>query len=385
VLVYSEFDEARARTLLSEDLGLEAARSRCGAIANWAERDDVTTALFFHFSSFRGIAPEHAELEETARLLEPGLETRAREIPFGVDDDARERALHRLVLLGIVRDYVVDWGGQKFTVVVNPVHEGTIEAALTDFVERSQPGRAETIRAELAVEDLRKTQRSISVCGRLLIEFIYETIERSRRRSLREMWSAVKEARTDAALRQRILDFLSEGDVAPLLEGLAEAGQFDVSAWATAYERIMSIGEAREWRGTCARLLGSYPDQPGLLIGRSIVELVDPDGELTDFESNLESAFAAAPRYGIDAQAVNVMREWILGFAARQSTRAFAVALATIDRMDGPGWLLDRALAGPGKRYAGVPGVAVTNLSRSLRESVRAVNELIGLVRGRYE
>ena len=75
------------------------------------------------------------------------------------------------------------------------------------------------------------------------------------------MWVAVKESRTDADLRQRVLDYLTEGDVAPLLEGLAEARRFDFVRWRDAYAQIMSLADAREWRGTTARLLAPTPSR----------------------------------------------------------------------------------------------------------------------------
>ncbi|WP_373071069.1 RecQ family ATP-dependent DNA helicase [Gemmatimonas sp.] len=384
VLVYTEFDEARARSLLSDDLGLEEARRRCSEITSWSERDDVTSALFFHFNSFPGVEPELAELQATAELLDPGDTPRVREIPFGRDDDARERSLHRLVLLGVVREYLVDWGAQKFTVYLNPVRPEAIGHNLIAFVERSQPGRIDAIREELADSDFRKLSQAISVCGRILILFVYDTIERSRRRSLREMWIAVKESQTDADLRQRVLDYLTEGDLAPLLEGLSEAQRFDFSRWQDAYAQMVSLPDAREWRGTTARLLASYPDQPGLLVGRAVVELVDPDGDLEDFHANLDSALAAAPRYQIGPETLDELYRWLLRMAAGRSERAFAATLAHLSRIDVDARILDEALDGVGVRHATASGVAVVRLQRGLRNEVRKSDEIIELLRGRY-
>ena len=384
VLVYSEFDEARARLLLSEDLQLEDARDRCASIKNWAERDDVTSALFFHFNSFPGIDAEVAELLTTTRLLEPDDLTHARDIPFGSDDDARERALHRLVLLNVVRDYLVDWGGKKFTATVNAIEPAQVIDALLDFVERSQPGRVDDVRAHIEATEIRKVDDSIRVCGTALVEFVYETIERSRRRSLREMWVAAKEARTDDELRQRVLDYLSEGDAAPILEQLAESPTFEWSRWREAFTALVSIDDAREWRGTTARLLASYPDQPGLLLGRALPELIDPDGDLEEFHANLDSALAAAPRYGIDESSVAEITEWVLKFAADRGGRAFAAAFAHMDRLDDQSVIVDRIMEGPGARHAEVPGVLVVDLQRRLRVELVRINDLAVIVGGRY-
>lgn len=384
VLVYSEYDEQRARALLSEDLDLEDARDQCNQITSWAERDDVTSALFFHFNSFPGTASEVDELSETAALIDPERIARAREIPFGPDDDARERALHRLVVLGVVRDYLVDWGSKKFTVHTAAVEPADIQRALLTFVERSQPGRVEALRLELDELDLRKLSETIEVCGRMLVSFVYETIERSRRRSLREMWVAAKEARTDAELRQRVLDYLSEGDVAPILERLAEEQRFDLAAWRDAWARLTSVDDAREWRGTTARLLASYPDQPGLLVGRAIAELVDPDGDIEDFDANLEAAITSAPRYGIGDTDSESLLEWVLAYSARRSGRAFAAALAKVYQLRPTTGIVERAIAGPGSRHRETAGVAVTELRLRLDHELTEVDELLRLVGGRY-
>ena len=80
VLILSEFDEARNSQLLAEDVGLEEARTRSESL-NWGQRDDVTTALFFHVNSFPGDADELAALRQFFKQLSPGSERNESEIP----------------------------------------------------------------------------------------------------------------------------------------------------------------------------------------------------------------------------------------------------------------------------------------------------------------
>jgi len=61
-------------------------------------------------------------------------------------------------------------------------------------------------------------------------------------------------------------------------------------------ERIDNPESAREWRASTARELASYPDHPGLLVGRAFAEAIDPDGNLREFEFNLESSLNSARR-----------------------------------------------------------------------------------------
>ena len=106
--VLSEFDEARNSQLLAEDVGLEEARTRSESL-NWGQRDDVTTALFFHVNSFPGAADELAALRQVVKQLSPGSERNVSEIPFTSDAKRQERALHRLIVLGVVDDYALIW------------------------------------------------------------------------------------------------------------------------------------------------------------------------------------------------------------------------------------------------------------------------------------
>jgi len=141
---------------------------------------------------------------------------------------------------------------------------------------------------------------------------VYDTIERSRRRSLREMWLAARESQTDEELRRRVLDYLSEGDILPSLQQLVDKEIFRYEDWQPLLERIDDPDAAREWRASTARELASYPDHPGLLLGRAYSEAIGPDGNLREFEFNLESSMSAARRsYSITDDGLGRMLEWL--------------------------------------------------------------------------
>lgn len=315
VLVLSEFSEKRNAQLLSEDISLEVARDRQIGL-QWKERDDVTTALFFHVMSFPGIEGEVANLLEVLEMLEPGLEPRSVTMPFGGASDIqeqRERALHRLMILGVVADYLVEFGSKEFEVRTEGVSPQSVVDSLLSFIERSQPGRVDAVRAKIDRE-YEKLQEAIKACGQAMVEFVYETIERSRRRSLREMYLAAKESTTDAELRRRVLEYLSEGEVAPRLTDLVEDPDFGFTEWIRIWESSATPVDARELRASTARLLASYPSHPGLLMSRGLAEAMLPDGNLQEFESNAESALKAAlADYGASDSDVEGVLTWILG------------------------------------------------------------------------
>lgn len=377
-LVLIEYDEARNRGLLADDLDLAEGQRQADGVP-WSEKDDVTTALFFHYRSFPGVDEELDGLLEMAELLEPGDAVHSVTVPFGGEDDrgTRERALHRLVLLGVVDDYLVDWGGRQFDVRVRAATPAKISRNLLGFVERSQPGRVGVVAQRLETRTLNKVSEAIEMCGRELIEFVYDTIERSRRRSLREMWLAARESQSDAQLRQRVLDYLSEGDIAPVLEGLVDEDHFEFEAWRIEYERILTIQDAREWRGNTARLLASYPDHPGLLLGRACSEMLDLDSDLSEFGTNLASSLISARnRYGIDDAVIDAMATWVLRTSEKRRPDALAVCFEVLGRL---GLAADEIVAVEARALAQPdpdPGVAVVALTRRMEAVAAAVADL---------
>ena len=333
VLVLIEYDEDRDRHLLADDASLEDARRTCDHIPR-IEADDVSRQLFFHFNSFRGIDQELEALKDVLREVEDVGRRQSIELPFGEVEDRRERAIHRLVVLGVVRDYLVDWGSKKFSLELNDVSPSVVSDRYGDYVRRNQPQRFDTEKSKADGHREDSIEDAVVGCARLLIEFVYDTVERSRRRSLREMWLAGREAAGDpnGAFRQRILDYLTQGDITPILEALIDRPELDLTDWTPELEGIIGIDEARELRGGAARLLTSYPDHPGLLLARGLSEAMDPDGDISEFTSNVSAAIGSAVgRYGVDDEAIRRLATWLFDFpkSARDGVRtAVSIALA---------------------------------------------------------
>ena len=133
-LVLIEFDERRARSLLDDETQLEQARADAGDIG-WAEADDISRQMFFYLRSFRGVEEEAAAVDDVLEEIGEISHRRTVELPMGRDEDersSRERALHRLVVLGVLRDYLVEWGPRIFTVEVAGVASDEVVDALLD-------------------------------------------------------------------------------------------------------------------------------------------------------------------------------------------------------------------------------------------------------------
>jgi ATP-dependent DNA helicase RecQ len=341
-LVLIEHDEQRAQRLLSEEIDLEDTRAESGGVSR-GDRDDITRQLYFHLNSFRGIQNELAAVRAILNEIGEVGDRRSVELPMlergdGDKSDPRaeqERALHRLVVLGVVRDYLVEWGARKFPLELANIDSHGVVERLVEYVRRNQPGRADAIRALATPAASKPLNDAILDCARLLIEFVYETVERSRRRSLREMWLAARETQHDpnGAFRERILAYLSQGAIAPTLERLIDQTQFSYREWMDELVQIEGVDDARELRGDSARLLPSAPDHPGLLLARGLSEVLDDRGNLREFSSNLSDSVAMArDRYGSGENDLNALASWLLPYCAERRQGALAAALAVLGR-----------------------------------------------------
>jgi ATP-dependent DNA helicase RecQ len=381
-LVLIEYDEQRARDLLDDDAELESARSGHQQI-DWAESDDISRQLFFHLNSFTGVEEEARVLDEVLEELGELSRRRTVEVPMADDEDGRERALHRLVVLGVLRDYLVEWGSKKFVVEITGVDSDRIADSLLAYVGRNQPARVEAIAEEVAPARGFDEVECAEACARVLIRFVYDTVERSRRRSLREMWLAARESSRDADVefRRRILDYLAEGDISPTLERLVDSPDFSYPDWQVELSQISGPDEARELRGNTARLLTSYPDHPGMLLARAFSELANDRGDVREFTSQLEASIRTArSRYGVSDQEIDDLLEWLVAQSdARGKAIACAAVLAVAENMtvgiDVVRPYLKAALADPA---AADPGLLVLALARVLEDTLAGLNDLLG-------
>ncbi len=309
-VIFTEDDPNRTRTLLAEDVDTESARKLQEAAGRLD--DDIIRQLFFHFTSFPGVEEETAELHTLLDLVATSSESRELKIPFGRREKSRERAIYRLQQVGFVSGYLKEWGSRTFVVRLTERTARDLDAAFLDLVQRVQPGQRESWEqrlSELSSHDdpIDRARR----LGGLLVELIYRTIERSRRRALRELAGMIRDSSGDTDIRQRIEDYFREGDIVPVLQSFLEREQVDATEWATALASLPDDA-AGELRGAAVRFLESYPDHPALLLSRAYAELLS-HGDIYEFEENLGRLWEIAPdRYAVPDADLVALARWLL-------------------------------------------------------------------------
>jgi len=382
VLLVSELDAARTGRLLSDDTDLEDLRAE---VNKWNDhQDDVDRQLFFYTNSFKGV---DQEIDAVKQILNELVEVSGDDVfqghvvtlGFGEKpEEQKEKALYRLALLGVVSDYTKNKGSASFEVRIAESTPDSVADSLIKFIERSQPGRSSGLRSKVTETSAGKTREAVEEGTKILTEFIYETVAAARRRSLREMILAARENQgNEERFRQRILNYLQEGDVAPIIEALTDAKEFDLDPWITAVCDIKTIDEANEWRGSTARLLASYPEQPGLLIGRGYSELLLPDGDFKEALSNIDSGFRSALRsYNIDSATAFAGIQQLISDQIENDAHGAALGLSFIVEELFDSGNRDEIREQIRRANPLMPALAVTDLNHDLQDLLEICNDV---------
>jgi ATP-dependent DNA helicase RecQ len=315
-VLFSEFDPGRSDLLLDPSADLEELKKLYDeASKKTSLRDDITRALFFHLESFNGIS---ADVENVRRVLESiGDLARATqiEIPFWSAEDRKdqEKAIFRLTKIAVLSDYEVAFGSAKFLLHVNQFDFERSTAALLDYASASQPTRAKSFAKELSEIREGSPKEFAFALASKLINFTYDIVERARRRSIQEAILLARTATSDDDIRRRLIDYLQEGFGAERLDALLEGPDVDFSQWAELIEKVLTPVDAGELRGLTIRALESYPDHPGLLLIRGLVEAMCSDMNEGVCSQTLQASLRSAVT-GYDVSTAEV--QWTINYLA---------------------------------------------------------------------
>jgi len=303
-ILVSNDDPQRTATLLDPGTRPEEIAAVLDSMERW-EGDDITRSLFFHVRSFAGVDQERKSALQVLQQLRWDGTRRRVDLRFrDAEDRLRiEKALHRLLIVGIVADYTVDYSARTISVELSASSEGMIIDRYVAYVAAYQAGRAEQARRAAENHMGRSpTDFALGVVGEL-ISFIYDIIEQGRRRSLMEVVLACPDGATDEQIRSRIIRYLGSTEYTHRLDALIASGSHGgLLDAAELLDEIAAPREAMLLRGEVSRLLESYPDHPGLLLLRTGTELLSTDRNADTAIANWRVAIRnALDRYNVDA------------------------------------------------------------------------------------
>ena len=283
---------------------------------DWSRSDDVTRAVYFQTKAFPGVAQE---LSNVAAVLEglgdpSSAGVRILALPRLVRA-AAEKAIHRLLVLGVITDYTIDYRTEEFTVTLSGAGRDSVIGTYGDHVAGYLPARrAAEVEKARTLLGLPAGEFVLGMAG-ILLRFVYDVIERGRRRALSEMLLAATSSPDGASVRSRILRYLESTQYSEALEAvITDAG---LEKAREILETVDSANEAAELRGQVSRYLESYPDHPGLLLLRALSESGCRDGSREVTKENFHAAVSSAVgAYAVDSPALFDVLAWATGWIA---------------------------------------------------------------------
>ena len=328
LILASNDDPKRTEKLLNPNTKVEDVALTIQSIP-WEENDDITRVLYFHTNAFKGIDQEKRDVEEVIRHLGDITKkgTRTLTIPSKITERVKketkrdvfrqareivEKALHRLLLIGVISDYTIDYSQDDFTVKLSGATKEEIIETYGKYIESYGDVSKKQIEIEKASQFLHlPLAEFIMEMIDLLLHFIYEVIEKGRRRAISEIFFASIDSPSDSAFRRRILRHLEATEFSEKLEKIITDEKCGITQAKNAFNIIRSSNEAAEFRGQVSRYLESYPDHPALLMLRSLSEISSRDRNTEVTKQNfLASISSALTNYGLNNNVVFEFATW---------------------------------------------------------------------------
>lgn len=262
---------------------------------------DALSELWFIFRNYPGVDSDTMDTKALRKKLrqktncssvcssaesETGHEASV-QIQWNCDDQKAktEKALHKLGVLGIVRDYTIDWNLKCFEVLVGEPSAEQLHRRMVRQLSLAMP-RAD---AEGKCSPILSASDPSSLAITMLIQFAYDHIVKQRKEAVRSMAELCRdfERTGDDVFRQRILDYLEWSefvdDLACLADDAKSTGEIEVLVG-----KADTADRRRKLVGTARRMLESTPEHSVLralaVAARAICEAEPEDAALRELE-----------------------------------------------------------------------------------------------------
>jgi RecQ family ATP-dependent DNA helicase len=331
-IIVSNDDKKRSEKLLNPNTTVEEI---CETEKNLTieEHDDITRVLYFHTNSFIGIQNEKKEIRQVLMQIGDASKKQEKTINFssiyrnGIDEEqnvnprlTKEKAVHRLLTIGVISDYTIDYSRNIFSLQLTGATKQQIITSYGNYIGSYLLSRKE-VEVEKASQFLNLEYIDFVLkIVELLLNFIYDVIEKGRRRAIQEMLLACEgrsffnnavDDSIDKFIRSRILRYLEATQYSEILEKILEAQDAGLIRSKEIMDNVLSSNDAAELRGQVTRYLESYPDHPALLMLRSLSEIYcrDKNNEIVK-QNFLASISSSKTQYGLKDYIVYEYASW---------------------------------------------------------------------------
>ena len=244
------------------------------------QRSDVLRNAWFLSDNFRG---KDTEIEELLSIWDSATDGKAPplagqqaviQFPAKDDDADTEYALYRLVVLGAVDSYQVDWTSRCYLLTLADADPAVMAQSYSDYLRKSVT-ESELLRVLPDVDGL-EAREGIRVLGESLVGFMYDRIERQRRAASYTMLETARTAIREGSevFRRQLLAYLTQSEYS---EAAAQIRSTEASAVTEVLETLRQISGRDGWeklRFSTRRELESFPTHWGLLLTDAVAGVI---------------------------------------------------------------------------------------------------------------
>lgn len=125
--------------LLNANTPLEEVRNIIEGIS-YSSNDDISRMLFYHINSFKGIKNEKEIVDKIIEKIQ-NAKTESIFITPKEEQNNFEKALQRLVILGVVNNYSIDYSSNEYNLIISNITTNEIIDNYGNYVKGYNKGR----------------------------------------------------------------------------------------------------------------------------------------------------------------------------------------------------------------------------------------------------
>ena len=266
--------------------------------------DDVDRMLFFHTSAFGGIEEELTEARNVINRIGDISKPRTVRISsFQADREKVEKVIYRLSILGVVKDYTVDFSANEFSVKLTGFDKKSIVENYGKYVRGYQDDDNFVESYKSVIEDISVDEPAEFVLRALEIllrDFVYNVIEQSRRSAFLQLLEVVTaaskisdEKARSKMIREEILRYLGNTQI-DLVRKISETPD-DLLQIREIVDGL-SAKKRADLYAEVGRELQAYPQHPGLLFARAYIRVVTDTGDVVE----IADVILAVSKFGME-------------------------------------------------------------------------------------
>lgn len=321
IIIFSDDDPQQSNKILdTERTPIEELKEASDAVSI---KTDAVQNTYFLWSNFKGRNVEKRQIQTFLRMCkERKLIDNANGDKISIEyvdekilqsNDRYftniERVLYRLNLVGIILDYVRDYGNKTFEVNFNKTSPESIRDNFLKYVSRyiTEKEIAPYLPKSVSLNPIDAGYDYSAA----LVDFYYDRIVMQRRRALAEMLRLARVGKSSPdRFRIEMLNYLQESKFTEIISRISSTGSID--DWKLSLDLIESkdMKDVGELMGTCIRQLEESPGNPWLLILVGFCRLiwVQEEEDITD----LRGGFIALKRlYSDHRTRITVINELV--------------------------------------------------------------------------